>query len=61
MNFLVHSDKMVSDIASGKEQDDIECVTSDSSTETNNKTIWVEATAVKNKSVVWKYFRKVAI
>ena len=61
MNSLVRSDKMASDIASGTEQDGIECVTSDSSVETNNETVQVEATAVKNKGVGWKYFMKVAI
>jgi len=51
---------MASDFASGMEQDDTERVASDSSAETNDVAIQVEATAVKNRSVVWKYFRKVA-
>ena len=51
---------MASDFASGTEQDNTEHIASDSSTETNDVAIQVDATAVKYRSVVWKYFRKVA-
>jgi len=51
---------MASDFASGTEQDDTEHIASDSSAGTNEVAIQVEATAVKNKSFVWKYFRKVS-
>jgi len=51
---------MVSDFASGTEQDYTERIASDCSAKTNDVTIQVEATAVKNRSVVGKYFRKVA-
>ena len=53
----MHNEKIASDVALGKEQDDTEHVDSDSST---NLVVQVEGTAVKNRNVVWKYFRKVA-
>ena len=54
---LVHNEKMAPDVALGTEQDDTEHVDSDSST---NVAVQVEGTTVKNRSIVWKYFRKAA-
>ena len=53
---------MASEFLSGMEQDgtDSERVASNSSAETNDVAMQVEETAVKNRSVVWMYFRKVA-
>ena len=51
---------MASDVASGSERDNagLGHVASDSSAEVND--VQVEATAVKGRSVVWKYFKKMA-